>query len=432
MKSDHRKNLEPLTNNGTVVIIGGGPGGASCGIKLKKLSNQKGIDPRIIIYEGKRFEAGSYYNQCLGVLSPPIEQIMEQDLGVPFPWHIIQKKIDGYVVHSDKNTLKLIGEEEPSYALRRVEFDGYLLQKAREEGVEVIPARVTEVDFDSDGVMVFSESNNIRADVVVGAFGLDDGMIKIFERITPYRQPKFLYSVVTKIHPGMPFMEEFGRYLHAFLPPLPLIEFGAVTPKMNHLSINIAGKKVPSEMMDEFLNLSYVREILPENLDSFLPELNYFKGKFPTHPAQGLFGERYVMVGDAAGLIRPFKGKGINSAIITGIKVAETIINEGISEKAFQKYYQSCHQLTDDIPYGKILRFLTINFSKYKLLDNILEIAKTEPLLSRAFFNIVSGQETYKNIWKKTRSFKLILRLVIKMTISLFNEIAKRNYRFER
>ncbi|MCP2604967.1 NAD(P)/FAD-dependent oxidoreductase [Candidatus Aminicenantes bacterium AH-873-B07] len=419
------KNLGPLSNNGTVVIIGGGPGGTSCAIKLKKLCRKKGINPKIIIYEGKRFELGSYYNQCLGVLSPPLKEIMEKDLEVSFPWRIIQKKINGYIIHSERNSVKLIYEEEPSYALRRVEFDKYLLQKAREEGVEIIPARVTEIDFNSDGVMVFSESNNIRADVIVGAFGLDDGMIKIFERVTPYRQPKFLYSVVTKIHPGMAFMEEFGTYIHAFLPSLPLIEFGAITPKLNHLSINIAGKKVNSEMMDKFLNLSYVRAILPKNLDRFLPELNYFKGKFPTHPAEGLFGDRYVMVGDAAGLIRPFKGKGINSAIITGIKAAEIIINEGISEKAFQKYYRSCSQLTDDIPYGKILRFLTINFAKYKLLDDILEIAKTEPLLSRAFFNIVSGQETYKNIWKETRDFKLILKLIIKTLNSLFQRDLK-------
>ncbi|MCP2520106.1 NAD(P)/FAD-dependent oxidoreductase [Candidatus Aminicenantes bacterium AC-708-M15] len=419
------KDLGPISDNSTVVIIGGGPGGASCAIKLKKLCRKKGINPRIIIYEGKRFETGRYYNQCLGVLSPPLEKIMEKELEIPFPWDIIQKKIEGYYIYSDRNILKLKGEEEPSYALRRINFDNYLLHRAREEGVEIIHARVTEIDFNSDGVMIFSESNNIKADVVVGAFGLDDGMIKIFERITNYRQPKFLYSIVTKIHPGMDFMEKFGTYIHAFLPSLPLIEFGAITPKFNHLSINIAGKRVNSEMMDKFLNLPHVRAILPKNLDKFLPELNYFKGKFPTHPAKGLFGNRYVMIGDAAGLIRPFKGKGINSAIITGIKAAETIVAEGISEKAFQKYYKNCRELTDDIPYGKILRFLTINFARYGLLDNILEMAKTDQLLSRAFFNIVSGQETYKNIWKETRDFKLILKLIIKTMNSLFQTNSK-------
>ena len=72
------KSLGPLGKHDVIVIIGGGPAGSSCAIKLKKMALQKGLEPRIIIYEGKRFEKKRYYNQCLGVLSPPIEKIMEE------------------------------------------------------------------------------------------------------------------------------------------------------------------------------------------------------------------------------------------------------------------------------------------------------------------------------------------------------------------
>ena len=128
-------------------------------------------------------------------------------MGIPFPWEIINKKINGYFVHTGRYSLKLAGEHEPSYSCRRVEFDNYLFEKTKSIGVESFQTRVTELDFEEDGVMVYSESNNIKTDVVVGAFGLDDGMAKIFERSTSYRQPKFLSSIVTKIHPG----ENVGR-----------------------------------------------------------------------------------------------------------------------------------------------------------------------------------------------------------------------------
>jgi flavin-dependent dehydrogenase len=413
--------LGPLKNNDVVVIIGGGPAGSSCAIKLKKLAAQRGINPRIIIYEGKRFEKKSYYNQCLGVLSPPLDKIMEEELGVSFPWEIVQKRINGYFIYSDSNVVKLSGEHEPSYACRRIEFDDYLFQKAKEIGIEIISARVTDLDFSSDGVMIYSECNNIKADVVIGAFGLDDGMAKIFERLTRYRQPKFLSSVVTKIHPEEKAMEQFGDYIHAFLPSsLPRVEFGAITPKGNHLSLNIAGKKVNSDMMNKFLNLPSVRQALPDNLDNFLPQLYYFKGKFPTFPAKGIYGDRYVMVGDAAGLNRPFKGKGINSAVITGIRAAEAMTNNGFSKEAFQAYLKSCAELTGDIPYGKILRFLTIQSTKHGLLDDIFNTAKKELSLRRAFFNIVSGQETYKKTWQETGKFNLLFRISFKTFINKY------------
>lgn len=414
-------NPNPIQDSSTVVIIGGGPAGSSCAIKLKKLARQKNINPRIVVYEGKRFEKKSYYNQCLGVLSPPLDRILEEQLGIPFPRHIIQKIIKGYYVHSNHKVIKLSGEHEPSYACRRVEFDNYLFEKAKGAGTEIFPARVTEIDFTSDGVMVFSESNNIKADVLIGAFGLDDGMAKTFERLTPYRQPDFLFSVVTKIHPGEIKIQEFGNYIHAFLPSsLPRVEFGAITPKGNHLSINIAGKKVDADMMDRFLNLPSVKEALPDNVDKILPGLFYFKGKFPTLPAKGIIGDRYIMVGDAAGLNRPFKGKGINSAVFTGIKAAEVIMNHGISREAPREYLKSCEQLTDDIPYGRILRTATNTCSRFGFLDGVCETAKTEPALENAFFNIVSGQETYKKTWKETRSFKLFYKLAVNAIKSKF------------
>lgn len=419
-------NLGPLKDKDVVVIIGGGPAGTSCAIKLKKLASQKGIHPEIYIYEGKRFEKKSYYNQCLGILSPPLEKIMEEELEIPFPWHITQKKINGYFIYSDHNLIKLSGEHDPSFACRRVEFDNYLFQKTNEMGIKTFQARVTDLDFSHDAVMVFSESNNIRADVVVGAFGLDDGMAKIFERITSYRQPKFLSSVVTKIHPGEKGMSEFGNYLHAFLPSsLPYVEFGAITPKGNHLTLNIAGKKVDADMMDKFLDLPAVREALPDNIDDLLPHLYYFKGKFPTLPAKAAYGDRYVMVGDAAGLNRPFKGKGINSSIITGIRAAGVIVNHGISKEAFHEYLKCCSDLTDDIPYGKVLRFLTIQSTKHGLLDNFFDMAKNNPILKKAFFNIVSGQETYKKTWVETKSFKLLSGIILE---TIKNKFFKKRY----
>jgi flavin-dependent dehydrogenase len=171
-----------------------------------------------------------------------------------------------------------------------------------------------------------------------------------------------------------------------------------------------------------------VKKTLPQKAEQIQPQLYYFKGKFPTLPAKGIFGDRYVMVGDSAGLIRPLKGKGINSAVKTGINAAQVIMSHGISKEGFNAYMNSCSDLTCDIPYGKTLRFLSNTSSKYGFLDSVLASAEDEPTLKNALFNIVSGQQTYKNIWAETKSFKLFIKLGFRV---LKDKLSKSDRRLE-
>jgi flavin-dependent dehydrogenase len=61
------------------------------------------------------------------------------------------------------------------------------------------------------------------------------------------------------------------------------------------------------------------------------------------------------MVGDAAGLVRAFKGKGVTSAIQTGVRAAETILHHGISAAAFQSYRAANRDILADLPYGRAM-----------------------------------------------------------------------------
>lgn len=411
-RSSSEFDLGPLREGGTVAILGGGPGGVSCAITLRHLSQQAGRQIKIVLYEQKSFEVQGQYNQCAGVLSPPIQDVLERKLGIPFPHHLVQRTITGYVLHSDTSEIILDGEGAPSEAVRRITFDRYLLEQAQLAGVQVSHARVTDVEISSRRVMVYSDRDNTEADVVIGAFGLDDGTCKLFERAAPYRQPEFLETIVTKCHPDQSFMDQFGNRIHAFLPALKAIEFGAVTPKMNHLTINIAGAAVTADLMDAFVYSPAVRSLLPPGFDLEAANLDYFKGRFPTHPARQLYGDRYATIGDAAGLLRPFKGKGITSACLTGMRAAETMMQIGISKRAFEGYYRSCHEVTDDLSYGKALRWLTLQISDRGLLDSVINLAKQDPSLRTALFNCVSAHKPFKTIFEETVTAGLVLRLV--------------------
>jgi flavin-dependent dehydrogenase len=248
-------------------------------------------------------------------------------------------------------------------------------------------------------VIVYSDSGNSEADVVVGAFGSDDGTAVVFERATGYRAPRFLNSIVTKVHPRPEFMEGFGNCIHAFLPSTEGIEFGAVTPKGNHLTMNIAGERVDADMMGGFLHSPAVKLVVP-GLDEAHEEhdLTFFKGRFPVSQARAFSGDRYVIVGDAAGLVRPFKGKGVNSALQTGTWAAQTMLTTGISGRAFRAYHVACRDITDDLPYGQTMRALAIGISKWHLLNTVLALADQDAQLRHALFGAVSGHHMYREI----------------------------------
>ncbi|MBI4377636.1 MAG: NAD(P)/FAD-dependent oxidoreductase [Nitrospinae bacterium] len=405
-----------LKDGSVVAIIGGGPSGTSCAINLKKESIRMGIDLKIVLFEGKDFDY--LYNQCVGVLSPPFERILTNELGVEFPSHLIKRRIEGYVLYGNGNKIFLNGNENegPTYAVRRIEFDNFMLDTVRRLGVDVRKNRTTYVEFIEDKVRIFGERGYLKADVVVGAFGLDESMLGVFEKATKdsagYKRPKrLLRSYITKIFARDDFIDrKLGNYIYAFIPgTLPNVEFGAVTPKKGHIMVNVAGRNVHSTDLIEFLKLSKVMELLPPSEESGEPD--YFEGMFPASTSQNPFGDRFVMVGDATGWLRPFKGKGINTAFITGIKAAETMLKKGISKKDFEQYAIQCQSLTDDYVYGSIARNTTHIFSSIGIFDKLIDVARYDKKLYDGFYNAVSGHDSYKNIFKKIMTRKTIFNI---------------------
>ncbi|MFC1726767.1 NAD(P)/FAD-dependent oxidoreductase [candidate division KSB1 bacterium] len=402
--------MSELENGNTVIIIGGGPAGTSCAIHIKKLAEKQNKDISVILIEPKTF--GMHYNQCVGVLNPQIIKLLD-DIGITFPETMIQRNIEGYHlnVNGQEISLPSEGHDDISYALRRKDFDSYMMGHAFEAGVQVVRGEVVTFDYSKKDkkhkLIVYGNSGTYKGDFIVGAFGVGNGVAREFFKTFGYRPPRVLQSIVTKIHP----LEKsyingsFGNYIRAYMPVYKSIEFGAITPKGNHMTVNIAGEKVTFKDMEHFLTLPEVKKWIPEH-----EELTFFKGQFPTGPAHHFYGDDYLIIGDAAGLVRPFKGKGVNSAILSGKVAAETIVTYGTSAEAINRNFirnPQIQRIIRDYKYGNILRKVTIQFSHHNLLKYLIKMARKSRVLEAALYSSVSANRLYKEIILNTlREFR--------------------------
>lgn len=387
-------NLNSLSSGASLAIVGGGPGGCSTALTILKWAKKNNIQIHVRIFEHKRF--GEHYNQCLGVLSPPINSLLKDFFDIEIPESIVKRRISLYRLYGKHTSLDLIDTlgREASFVVQRAEFDSFLMKKVIEAGGEWHQDRVTALEFHPEDVVVYTEAETYSVSAVIGAFGLDSTLRSSLRRASNYDPPSYLETVVTTIKPPESHSILKENIIHTFLPPLKNIEFSAIVPKGGHISIVVAGKRVGVKNLKKFLALEEVKRLLnfPYSIKTA------FKGSFPNRPSRAFFGNRWVIIGDGSGLIRPFKGKGINAAIKTGHIAALTMLEDGISKRALYRVKRESLDVIRDRVWGQFARLMAHMCSKTFGMDMVLFAAKRNKILMQALFDAVSGFSSYKKI----------------------------------
>ena len=412
-----------LENGSRIGVVGGGPAGSFFSYFLLQFSQRVNLQVFVDIYEGKEFHTLGHAgcNMCAGVISESLIQALSIE-GMELPADVVQRGINSFVLHSstDKVTMYAPFHEMRIAAVYRgggprgarevnwKSFDQYLLYQAESRGAKVISEKVINLTWNGDKPQLHTSKARQVYDLVVGAFGVNSSAGKLFENLGfGYQAPRARKTYNCELEFGPDFVSRnLGPSLHAFLLNLPQLEFGALVPKWNYLTLCLIGKNINSDFVDSFIRHPTVKNLITNGMLAggstvcrCAPLASLGKAKTP-------YGNRVVLIGDC-GMSRLNKD-GIGSAYRTAKAAAATAVFSGISANDFRKRYGPiCSSIRRDNQFGRLLFLIVGIIKKLDFLNRgVMRMSKGEqqklssqPAMSMILWDMFTGSAPYRDVF---------------------------------
>jgi flavin-dependent dehydrogenase len=443
LRLNYNNHLE-LESGSKVCIIGGGPAGSFFSYFFLELAERLGLETELEIYEAKNFSAfgPAGCNHCGGIISESLVQLLSAE-GITLPGTVVRRGIDSYVMHTDDHKVKI---ETPLHEKRIASvfrgngpsstgetgsesFDKFLLNLCERKGAKIINSKVTEIIFDDDKPLVKTkDGNGKKYDLIVAAVGLENTSLKMLNGANPnFKAPDTAKTYICEFYLGEETVtKHFGDSMHVFLMDIPNLEFGALIPKGNYVTLVLLGSEINKELVINFLSADQVKGCFPEGTD-----LNKFSvcqcyPKINTKTARFMYGDRFVAVGDSA-TSKLYKN-GIGAAYITGKAAATAALFNGVSSKDFENnYLPACRSLNFDNSIGRIVFLVTKVIKKSSILKRavirciLAEQGKSgmQRHMSTVLWDTFTGSAPYKEIFIRTLKPVFLSSLILNSILSL-------------
>ena len=436
MSNPESKRLQ-LEDGQRVAVIGGGPAGSFFANFLLVFAERVGLEIGVDIYESRDFTAlgPAGCNMCGGIVSESLVQNLALE-GIDLPEAVVQRGIDAYMMHTEAGTcpIETPSREKRIAAVHRgggprtarlsrwQSFDNHLLNLAVSRGATVRRARVTDIQW-KDGrpeVRAGKESPETY-DLLIGAIGVNSGELKLFENLGfGYQRPTSVRTFITEIEFGAEKVKElFGSAMHVFLLNLPRLDFSAIIPKGDYVTLCMLGTDIDKDLIDAFWKHPVVKSCFPPGWEPpkdacrCLPKMHFGAAKEP-------FADRVALIGDCA-VARLFKD-GIGAAFRTSRAAARAAVFEGVSAEAFKTgYLPECRNITRDNIYGKVV-FSVVHLIKHISVagEGVLRAvisengkAAVKRRMSLVLWDVFTGSASYRDIFLRTLNPAFLTPLIL-------------------
>jgi geranylgeranyl reductase family protein len=362
-----------------LIIIGGGPSGASAGRKAGKL----GLNT--LLLEKEKFPR---YKPCAGGLTERARSYLDFEL----TQNIVEWEITGIRVIYRDQSIEVHKDHRVSALVSRSIFDNFLLEKAKETGIEIHTGekalRCREM---SDFIEVDTEKGTYQAKFAIIAEGAQ-GLVKTCVRPLDKRD-EYIICLVTEVPAeNIEIEEHLGKAAELHF-GVASGGYGWIFPHKTYYSVGIGG------VVKDFPHPK-------ESMLNFLKE-NGFSGEYNLHghkiPLGGIkrkvVGSRVLLSGDAAGFVDAFSGEGLAYAICSGQFAAEAVAGiclQGRKIKELNKYEALCRA-----EFGNNLKYsLIVSRSIHRFPERAFKTAVNHREILNKYLEIVDFTIDYKEYFR--------------------------------
>lgn len=426
-----------LQDGSRVAVVGGGPAGSFFSYFLLEMAHMVDLDLQIDVYEPRDYTrpGPASCNTCGGIVSESLVQIMATE-GINLPESVVQRGLDSYVLHTEGKQCVHIDtplQEKRIAAVHRGagprgiqeirwrSFDGYLQELTVSKGANVIRKRVDGFGWQEGRPEVRTRDAGLQTyDLLVLAAGVNTGILKALDELgISYKPPETSRTYISEFLLGEDLVEKYlGSSMHVFLLDIPRVQFSALIPKGDYVTLCLLGQDIDADLVRTFLQSPEVRGCFPG--DWHLPEdFCHCSPRISTHAAIQPFADRLVFIGDC-GVTRLYKD-GIGAAYRTAKAAAVTAVFEGISSEDFRRHYWPlCQAMDDDNKVGKLILGFTSLVKKVgctrrgviRMVSKEQEGVYDSPRMSSVLWDVFTGSAPYKDIFKRTLHPAFLYRFI--------------------
>lgn len=432
-----------LQDGSRVAVIGGGPAGSFFSFFLLDIAKRIDLDVHVDIFEPRNFSSPGPIgcNMCGGIISESLVQMLAAE-GIILPPTVVQRGIDSYTLHMDVGSVRIntpvqekriaaISRGPGPRDLKEIKwdsFDGHMQKLAVDKGAHLINERVREISWiDGQPRLKTAKEFSDSYDLLVFATGVNAASQKLLKNFdADYEAPQTTKTFIQEYYLGEKIIAEvLGSSMHVFLLDIPRLEFAAIIPKGDYVTVCLLGEDVDKKLVDEFMNTPEVKACFPAG---WSPDARscLCSPRVNTGGARHPYGDRFVFIGDC-GVTRLYKD-GIGAAYRTAKAAATTAVLQGISAADFAEHYDpACHRIENDNLIGKFVFFVTRQIQRrrftrravLRMTANEQTADPTQRQLSTVLWDTFTGSAPYREILLRTFDPRFISRICGNIVISL-------------